>query len=85
MQNKKSQNQSQIHTRRLHERVGAVVLIVGTLAGTMVFSHEARRVLSNLAMRPAIAIIEHSGKESETAREDINVQNVFRATAISGN
>lgn len=85
MQNKKVKNQLQKDVRRMHERVGAMVLIVGTLVGTIAISHEARRVLSGLALRPAFAVIEHSGKENETARMPVRLDSVLRATPISGN
>ena len=84
MQNKKTKKQLQKDIRRMHERVGAVVLILGTLVSTIAISTEARRLLSELALRPAFAIIEHSGKESETARHAVRLDSVLRATPISG-
>jgi hypothetical protein len=84
MQNKKLKNQLQKDIRRMHERLGATVLILGTLAGTVAISQEARRLLSELAMRPAFAVIEHSGKENETARHPVRLDSVLRATPISG-
>lgn len=83
MQNKKVKDQLQKDTRRMHERVGAMVLIVGTLAGTITISHDARRALSGLALRPVFAVIEHAG--NETARHPVRLDSVLRATPISGN
>lgn len=80
----KNKKQLQKDLRRAHERIGATVLILGTLAGTIAVSHEARRLLSELALRPAFAIIENSGKESETARNSVRLDSVLRATPISG-
>jgi hypothetical protein len=85
MQNKNKQNQIQKDVRQMHERLGALVLIVGTLLGLIGVSDEARRVLSGLALRPAAAIIEHSERGSETAREDVRLDTVLRATFVSGN
>lgn len=84
MQNKNKQNQFKKNVRRMHERLGAVVLIVGTLLGVIAISGEARRVVSGLAIRPVVAIIEHSGRGSETAREDARLDTVLRATFVSG-
>lgn len=84
MQNKKLQNQLRKNTRHAHERIGAFVLIAGTLAGIVTISSDARRVLSGLALRPAFAVIEHSGKENETARHDVRLDSVLRATPSSG-
>lgn len=69
----------------MHERVGAMVLIAATLIGMIAISHEARRVLGGLALRPAFAIIEHSGKENETARMPVRLDSVLRAPSIGGN
>lgn len=68
----------------MHERVGALVLLIGTLVGTAAISHEARRTLSQLAMRPAFAVIEHSTKESETTHMPVRFDQVLRAQAVSG-
>ncbi len=68
----------------MHERVGAALLILATLVSVITISEEARRVLSGLAMRPAIAVIEHNGKENETARMPVRLDNVLRAQTIGG-
>jgi hypothetical protein len=83
MQNK---NKAQIkkEVRRMHERVGAIILIMGTLVGIVAISTEARRLLSELALRPAFAVIEHSGKESETARHAVRLDEALRAPHVSG-
>ena len=82
MQNKKIQKQSQV--RRAHERIGAAVLIAGTLISIIAISHEARRALSQLALRPVFAVIEHNGKENETARHPVRLDDALRAPTISG-
>lgn len=84
MQNKKIKNQIKKDVRRMHERVGATVLILGTLMGTVAISSEARRLLGELAMRPAFAIIEHSGQENETARHPVKLDDALRAPHVSG-
>jgi hypothetical protein len=84
MQNKKIKNQIKKDVRRMHERIGAMVIIVGTLVGMVAISTEARRLLSELAMRPVFAIIEHSGKESETARHPVKLDDALRAPHVSG-
>ncbi|MDB5170103.1 MAG: hypothetical protein JWN82_499 [Candidatus Saccharibacteria bacterium] len=84
MQNKKTKNQLRKNIRRMHERVGAVILIAGTLIGIVAVSTEARRLLSDLALRPAFAVIEHTGKESETARHPVRLDDALRAPHISG-
>lgn len=84
MQNKKTKAQVKKEVRRLHERVGAVILIIGTLVGIVAISTEARRLLSELALRPAFAVIEHSGKESETARHAVRLDEGLRAPHVSG-
>lgn len=68
----------------MHERVGATVLILGILMGTVAISSEARRLLGELAMRPAFAIIEHSGQENETARHPVRLDDALRAPHVSG-
>lgn len=68
----------------MHERLGAMVLIAGTLVGIIAVSTEARRLLSELAMRPAFAIIEHTGQENETARHPVKLDDALRAPHISG-
>jgi len=84
MQNKKIQNQVRKQSRRAHERIGALVLIAGTLIGIIAVSTEARRVLSGLALRPAFAVIEHNGKENETARHPVRLDEALRAPTITG-
>jgi len=84
MQNKKLKNQIRKDIRRMHERVGATVLMLGMVVSLVAISQEARRLLSQLAMRPAFAVIEHSGKESETARHPVRLDSVLRATPHSG-
>lgn len=84
MQNKKIKNQIKKDVRKMHERLGAMVLIAGTLVGIIAVSTEARRLLSELAMRPAFAIIEHTGQENETARHPVKLDDALRAPHISG-
>lgn len=87
MQNKQTKKQlAQIkkETTRMHERIGAIILIIGTLVGVIAISAEARRLLTHLALRPAFAIIEHSGKESETARHSVRLDEALRAPHVSG-
>lgn len=84
MQNKNALILVKKQTRRLHERIGALVLIFGVLASAAAMSDDARRVLSGLAMRPAFAVLEHAGKENETARHPVRLDSVLRAPSVSG-
>ena len=84
MQNKNNKNQTKKDIRRAHERIGAMVLVLGTLAGTVAISTEARRLVSGLAIRPAYAIVEHSSKENETARHPVSLASALRSPHISG-
>ena len=84
MQNKNNKYQLRIKARRMHERVGAMILIAGTLIGIVAVSTEARRLLSELALRPVFAVIEHSGRENETARHPVKLDDALRAPHISG-
>ena len=84
MKNKKIQKELQKQSRRAHERIGALVLIAGTLIGMIAVSTEARRVLSGLAIHPAFAVIEHNGKENETARHPVRLDDALRAPTITG-
>ena len=84
MQNKNNKNQTKKDIRRAHERIGAMVLVLGTLAGTVAISSEARRMVTGLAFRPAYAIIEHSSKENETSRHPVSLDSALRAPHISG-
>lgn len=84
MQNRKTKKQIQKELRRKHEQLGAAVLILGTLAGTVAISQEARRLMSEVAIRPALAVIEHSGRASETAPHSNRFGSVLRSVPISG-
>lgn len=84
MQNKNNKNQSKTTIRHMHERIGAAALILGTVIGTAGVSHDARKVLSQLAMRPAYAVVEHSGKENETARMPVRLDSVLRGQTVGG-
>lgn len=84
MQNKKTKNQLRKNVRRMHERVGAVILIAGILVSIVSVSTEARRLLSALALRPVFAVIEHSGRENEAARYPVKLDDALRAPHISG-
>ena len=84
MQYKNNKNQTKKAIRHAHERLGAAVLILGTLAGTVAISTEARRVVTGLAVHPAFAIVEHSSKENETARHPVSLASALRSPHISG-
>ena len=84
MQHKNNKNQIKKDVRRAHERVGAAVLILGILAGTVAISSEARRLVSGLAIRPAYAVVEHTSRENETARHPVSLASALRTPHISG-
>ena len=68
----------------MHERVGALIIVGGTLISVGAISAEARRLMSEFAIRPAYAVIEHNGKENETARHPVDLGSALRAPTISG-
>lgn len=84
MQNKKTKDQIKKDLRRMHEQIGALVIVGGMLAGTIAISHEARRAFSGLVMHPAFAIVEHSVKEPEVAHRHMHIERAARSPMISG-
>jgi hypothetical protein len=80
----KNNKQIKKDIRRAHEQLGALVLILGTLAGTVALSTEARRVVTGLAVRPAFAVVEHTSRENETARHPVSLASALRSPHISG-
>lgn len=84
MQNKKTKDQIKKDLRHLHERIGAIVIVGGMLAGTVAVSHEARRAFSGLVMHPAFAVVEHSVKEPEVAHRHMHIERAMRSPMISG-
>lgn len=83
MQNK-TKKQIKHELRRKHEQIGAMVLVVGMVTGMVAISTDARRMLKELAVRPAFAVIEHSGRQSETAHTSVRLDSVLRATPHGG-
>ena len=63
--------------RQAHERMAAMVIAVGIVIGVVAVSHEARRLLTQLAIRPVFAVVEHSTKESETAHRHVRLDHVM--------
>jgi hypothetical protein len=84
MQYKKSQKELKKQIRHMHERMAAMVVLVATAAGVYTVSHEARRVISGLALHPTFAVVEHSSKQTEPARHPVRLDEVLRNPAISG-
>lgn len=84
MQNKKIKNQSHVRSRRIHERVGAAMLLSAILLGVTTVSHDARNVLRQIAIKPAVAIISNTGRENETARMPVRYDDVLKLQTISG-
>ena len=69
--------------RRAHERAAALIVAVGILLGVVAVSHEARRLITQLAMRPVFAVVEHSSKESETAHRPVRLENVLPTSPLA--
>lgn len=70
--------------RVIHERVAAGVIALGMIIGTVAISQEVRRAVSELAVRPVLAVIEHSNKESEIAHRSMRLDSTLPADLIGG-
>ncbi len=84
MQNKNNKNQLQKDLRRMHERVGAVVIAVAMTVGTVAINEQVRRTASDFVAHPLMAVIEHSIKESEVAHRAMRLDSVMPADPIGG-
>lgn len=84
MQNQNNKNQLQKNLRRAHERAAASLIVVGMFAGTVAVSQEIRRAVSELAVHPVLAVIEHSNRESEGAHRAMRFESVMPLDPVGG-
>jgi hypothetical protein len=84
MQNKNNKKQLQKQLRRAHERLAAGVIALGMVTGTVAVSEQVRRTVSHFAVHPALAVIEHSNKESEVGHRAMRLESVSPADLIGG-
>ena len=84
MQNKNKNNRFNHHLRLAHERTLAMSLIGSLMVGSIAISHEVRRTVSEVAVHPMLAVIEHSNRESETMHRAMRLESDMNAELIGG-
>ena len=70
--------------RHAHERMAAAMIAGAMVVGVVAVSSEARRLMTELAVRPTFAVVEHSIRETETGHRSMRLDSALRAPNISG-